>query len=69
MPPFEFAILEWLWDIETIKVYYPDHSEESFAGSYGKIAETLSILGEQGWDVASTTAGANWILWTLKRPI
>jgi len=69
MESFEYAIVEWLWDNELIKVYFPNHTEEQFEGSYSKTADVLSELGKQGWEVATTTAGGNWILWTLKRMV
>jgi hypothetical protein len=65
---YEFAIVEWIWDEQTIRVNLPGSNERVFSGSYDELVAMLSELGGQGWDVATCTATGNWLFWTLRRP-
>jgi hypothetical protein len=64
---YEFAIVEWLWDQESIRVNMPGSDERMFSGSYDELVTVLSELGDQGWDVATCAATGNWLFWTLRR--
>jgi hypothetical protein len=65
----EYAIVEWLWDNNSIRVNTPDGEEKRSEGTYIEVVSTLTELGKDGWDVASCVANGNWIFWTLKRNI
>ena len=64
---FEYAVLEWLWDNSSIRVNLPNNEEKRYQGSYMELVDVLGGLGKDGWEIASCTAGSNWIFWTLKR--
>lgn len=68
-PRFEYASLEWLWDSGNLRCNLPSGEEFTRTGTYGEVVNTLTELGNDGWDVASTVANSNWIYWTLKRAI
>lgn len=68
MQQWSYGIVEWLWDKDNITIYMPEGAPETHQGSYQQVAQILSTLGQQGWEVASSTGVGNWILWTLKRP-
>jgi hypothetical protein len=63
----EYAILEWLWEDNSIRVNLPGNNEKLYQGSYMEVVEVLNRLGKEGWDTATCTSGSNWILWTLKK--
>ncbi|MGW0058851.1 hypothetical protein ACWDTT_02820 [Streptosporangium sandarakinum] len=64
---YEFGVVEWLWDLEAIRVNMPGSGERKFSGSYDEVVAVLSELGGQGWDVATCAANGNWLFWTLRR--
>lgn len=64
---WEYGIVEWLWNEETIRCNLPGGEEFTAEGSYPRVVEVLTELGGDGWEVASCVASANWIFWTLKR--
>lgn len=64
---YEFGTVEWLWDQDALRVNMPGSSERRFSGSYDEVVAMLSELGNQGWDVATCAASANWLFWTLRR--
>ncbi|WP_245966535.1 hypothetical protein [Sphaerisporangium album] len=66
---YEFAIVEWLWDQEAIRVNMPGGNERVLAGSHDEVVALLSEFGGQGWDVATCAAAGNWLLWTLRRQL
>jgi hypothetical protein len=69
MHTFEYATLEWIWEAEGIRLNMPNGEESQTTGSYNEVVELLNFLGQQGWEVATCVASANWMFWTLKRPI
>jgi len=69
MLAWEYASLEWIWDQGGIRVNLPDGTESTAGGSYAEVVETLTQLGRQGWEVAACVAMANWLYWTLQRPL
>jgi hypothetical protein len=64
---FEFATVEWIWEVGAIRLNLPNGVEQNNAGSYKEVVALLSALGAQGWDVATCTAAGNWLFWTLRR--
>lgn len=64
---FEFCLVEWIWDEEDIRVTLPGGPETFYPGSYAEVAERLTALGREGWDVVGCSGQANWLLWTLRR--
>ncbi|MEU6741436.1 hypothetical protein [Streptosporangium sandarakinum] len=64
---YEFGVVEWLWDLEAIRVNMPGSDERKFSGGYDEVVAVLSELGGQGWDVATCAANGNWLFWTLRR--
>ncbi len=64
---YEFATIEWLWDLGNIQVNLPGGHEQTYSGSYNEVVSLLSELGRQGWDVAACTSSGNWLFWTLRR--
>lgn len=64
---FEYAIVEWLWDVNSLKAYLPGGRSTAGKGSYAEVVQFLSNLGKDGWEVAGNTSTANWVFWTLKR--
>lgn len=66
---WEYATLEWLWDVHTLRQNFPSKPEKLHNGSYQEVVDTLTELGHQGWEVVSSASQANWIFWTLKREI
>jgi hypothetical protein len=67
MQQWEYAVVEWLWDVNSLRVNLPGGAEERLAGSYAEVVATLTRLGGEGWEVASCVAAGNWLFWTLKR--
>ena len=67
MQRYQFAIVEWLWDQHVIRVNLPEQPEKLTSGSYDAVVGLLTDLGSEGWDVATTSGSANWLLWTLRR--
>jgi hypothetical protein len=65
----EYAILEWLWTSNSLRVNTPDGEEKRSTGSYAEVVSTLTELGKEGWEVAGCVAGGDWLFWTLKRNI
>ena len=62
-----YATLEWVWTDQLIRLNQPQTAETIRSGSYQEIVELLTELGRDGWEVATSTAGGDWIFWTLKR--
>ena len=67
MSQWEYATLEWLWDVSSIRVNLPNGTEIKQQGSYAEVVVVLSGLGREGWEVAACTSAGNWLFWTLKR--
>ena len=65
---WEYCTVEWLWNQQSIRCNLPGGDELTQGGSYNEVVEFLTSLGSEGWEVASCTAGGNWLFWTLKRP-
>jgi len=65
--PWQYGILEWIWDQGEIRITLPNAEEVFLSGSYAEVARALTELGKQGWEVATNSGTANWLLWTLKR--
>jgi hypothetical protein len=65
----EYAILEWIWDEELIRCNLPGNKEYKTQGSYAELVQVLNRLGQEGWEVCASASEANWIFWTLKRPL
>lgn len=63
----ECAIVEWLWEDNSIRVNLPGNEEKLYQGSYMELVEVLNRLGKDGWQSSTCTSGSNWILWTLIR--
>ncbi|GAA2453645.1 hypothetical protein GCM10010191_85460 [Actinomadura vinacea] len=59
--------MEWLWDQDSLRLTLPGGDERMYTGGYNEVVAILNDLGGQGWDVASSTASANWLFWTLRR--
>lgn len=66
MSKFEYATMEWLWDVGTMRVDTPAGLQEA-KGTYPEVVKQLTELGAQGWEVCACVATANWLFWTLKR--
>ena len=64
----EYATMEWLWDIGSLRVNFPDNKEELAKGMYPEVVNLLGKLGKDNWEVCACVAGSNWLFWTLKRP-
>lgn len=63
----EYAILEWLWEENSIRVNLPGNEEKLYQGSYTELVEVLNRLGAEGWQTSTCVSESNWILWTLSR--
>lgn len=63
----EYATMEWLWDTGSIRVNLPHNIESKYEGFYPEVANTLTELGQDGWEVTTCTSAGNWLFWTLKR--
>jgi hypothetical protein len=66
---WEYASVEWLWQAGSIRCNMPSGEESKDTGSYTEVVQTLSRLGQEGWEVATCVAGGDWIYWTLKKSI
>lgn len=64
---FEYATIEWLWDGNSIRCDLPGGQVINRSGQHDEIVTLLNELGQQGWEVVTSTAQGNWIFWTLKR--
>jgi hypothetical protein len=69
MRRWEYATLEWVWEEGSIRLNLPGSSETFSEGSYNEVVTQLCDLGRDCWEVASTVASADWIYWTLRRPL
>ncbi len=67
MQQWEYAVVEWLWDVNSLRVNLPGGAEEKLTGSYAEVVSTLTSLGREGWEVVGCVAAGNWLFWTLKR--
>jgi hypothetical protein len=67
MQQWEYAVVEWLWDVNSLRVNLPGGAEEKLNGSYVEVVSTLTSLGREGWEVVGCVAAGNWLFWTLKR--
>ncbi len=67
MKKYEYAILEWLWDSNSIRIDLPHAAPYKTQGAHPEIVRELTRLGHQGWEVETTAAQGNWLFWTLKR--
>ena len=68
MQQWQYCTVEWLWDVQSIRVNMPDDIENQHPGSYAEVVATLTRLGSVGWEVVSCVGVSNWLFWTLKRP-
>jgi hypothetical protein len=66
---FEYAIVEWIWDAEALRVNLPPNVERKSTGSYADLVNLLTELGRDGWEVVASASEANWIFYTLKRQV
>lgn len=66
---WEYCTLEWLWDVGVFRCTMPDGREVQETGSYVELVGLLNRLGSDGWEAATCVASANWLFWTLKRPL
>lgn len=65
---FEYATLEWLWDIQSIRINLPDGEEQKISNaSYAEVVDALNNMGKNGWASANCVASGNWLFWTLQR--
>lgn len=67
MERFEYATIEWLWDVGALRADLPGGRTETANGTYAAVVDTLNKLGRDGWEVATCVSSANWLFWTLKR--
>jgi hypothetical protein len=67
MERFEYATLEWLWDVNALRADLPGGKTLTAKGAYPAVVQMLTDLGREGWEVATCVAAANWLFWTLKR--
>lgn len=67
MDRFEYATLEWLWDVGALRADLPGGRTDNANGNYAAVVDMLTKLGRDGWEVATCVAAANWLFWTLKR--
>ncbi len=65
----EYATLEWLWDVGSLRVNLPGNLEELSNGMYPEVVAVLTKLGKEGWEVCACVSNANWLFWTLKRVV
>ena len=63
---FYYASMEWVWSEGQIRINIPGADETLRSGTYQEVVDTLTQLGQQGWEVVTAVAGSNWIYWTLK---
>jgi hypothetical protein len=68
MQTWQYGTLEWLWPAGQIRTNFGNGIEHTQAGSYNELVDLLNSLGAEGWEIAGSTAGPDWIFWTLKRP-
>ena len=66
---WEYCVLEWIWNQETMRVNLPNGRELVQSGSYAELVRLLTQLGADGWEVVSNAGFTNWLLWVLKRPV
>jgi hypothetical protein len=67
MAKFEYATVEWLWDVGALRADLPGGEHKTAKGEYPAVVQMLSDLGRDGWEVATCATSANWLFWTLKR--
>jgi hypothetical protein len=67
MDRYEYATMEWLWDVGALRADLPGGKTETAKGEYPAVVAMLGTLGRDGWEVVSCVATANWLFWTLKR--
>ncbi len=65
----EIAMIEWMWEENSIRVNLPGNEEKLYEGSYNEVVEVMNRLAKDGWEVTTGVSGVNWILWTVKRTI
>jgi hypothetical protein len=64
---FEYAAMEWIWNVAQITTYMPGNKVFKISGSYPEIVIELNKLGQEGWEISSCTSSGNWIFWTFKK--
>ena len=64
---WQYAVVEWIWDGDSIRVNLPGKPEMMYRGSYAEVVDLLTSLGREGWEVVTCSGAANWLLWTLKK--
>ncbi|MFC1975402.1 hypothetical protein ACFLXQ_03270 [Chloroflexota bacterium] len=66
---WEYCTLNWIWSDSDIRLTLPNVEESFEKGNHKEIVQMLTNLGKDGWEIVGCVGVANWILWTLKRPI
>jgi hypothetical protein len=67
MARFEYATIEWLWDVGALRADLPGGKLKTAKGEYPAVVALLGELGQDGWEVVTCATSANWLFWTLKR--
>lgn len=68
MARFDYATVEWLWDVGALRADLPGGKTLTGKGEYQAVVDMLGKLGKDGWEVVTCVSSANWLFWTLKRP-
>jgi len=69
MKRWEYCTLEWIWAGSSIRINTPVHAEQMLKGSYQEVVALLCEMGRDCWEVTGKVACADWVYWTLKRPM
>jgi hypothetical protein len=69
MRRWEYASLEWIWQESAMRLNLPGGKETFREGTYSDVVDALCALGKDCWEVVGCVAEADWIYWTLKRPL
>ena len=68
MRRWEYITVEWVWSSGDIRLNLLTQ-QEFRKGSYMEVVALLGELGKDCWEVAGKVASADWVYWTLKRPL
>lgn len=68
MARFDYATVEWLWDVGALRADLPGGKTLTGKGEYPAVVDLLGKPGNEGWEVATCVSSSNWLFWTLKRP-
>lgn len=63
----EYSVLEWIWTKNEIMCYFRDGNVIGRKGTYADVAQLLTELAGQGWEVVTTVASSDFLFWTLRR--